>query len=254
MSLTTLVVVGVLVVLFFVWVAAVAARRKGKVKQANVLVQLVDAINVQAAKAVGIAVEASTDHVAAAEVDISLANREVEAFEDEILNLREAVKLGEKKLPGKQAEVKKWENIYLKAVEANDTEGAEEASRRLKTADESFESADKLLKENKLVLEQLEDQKRDLKDGLANADVLKERLVAQKTSAELRQRAVDRGSSAANGLTVLKGLEEEVARAEARAEALEEVEKDENKLEDKYGVENTAHTDRLAALRAKVGK
>jgi phage shock protein A len=254
MSLTTLVVVGLLVVVFFVWLAAVAARRKGKVKQSNGVVRLVDAINVQVAKAIGVAVDASTDHVAAAEVDISLANKEVEAFEEEILNLREAVKLGEKKLPGQKAEVAKWENIYLKAVEANDTEGADEAARRLKTADERAESSENLLKENKQVLEQLENQKRELKDGLANADVLKDRLAAQKTSAELRQRAIERGSSAANGLTVLKGLEEEVARSEARAEALEEVEKSENNLEDKYGDGNTAHDERLAALRAKAGK
>lgn len=254
MSLTTLLVVGLLVVVFFVWLGAVAARRKGKIKSANGIVQLVDAINVQVAKAVGVAVEASTDHVAAAEVDISLANKELDAFEEEILNLREAVKLGEKKLPGKQAEVKKWENIYTRAVEADDKEGQEEAARRLKTADDACNAAEKLLAENRKVLEQLEDQRRELKDGLANADVLKDRLTAQKTSAELRQRAVERGSSAAAGLTVLKGLEEEVARAEARAEALEEVEKDETELEDKYGVADSAHNDRLAALRAKVGK
>lgn len=254
MSMGTLLVLGLAVVIFLVWLAAIAARRKGKIKQANGVVQLVDALNVQVAKAVGVAVEASTDHVAAAEVDISLANKELDAFEEEILNLREAVKLGEKKLPGKQAEVKKWENIYTKAVEADDKEGQEEAARRLKTADEAFNSAEKLLKENRQVLEQLENQRRELKDGLANADVLKDRLAAQKTSAELRQRAVERGSSAAGSLTVLKGLEEEVARAEARAEALEEVQKDENALEDKYGEVDSAHNDRLAALRAKVGK
>ena len=254
MSFVTLLVVSLSVVVFFVWLSAIAARRKGKVKQANGVVQLFDAVNVQFAKAVGVAVEASTDHVAAAEVDISLANKEVEAFEEEILNLREAVKLGEKKLPGKLAEVKKWENIYTKAIEADDKEGQEEAARRLKTADESYNSAEKLLGENRQVLEQLENQKRELKDGLANADVLKDRLAAQKTSAELRQRAVERGSSAAAGLTVLKSLDDEVPMAEDREESLEEVEKDETALEDKYGDGNTAHDDRLAALRARVGK
>lgn len=254
MSLTTLVAFGVFVVLFAVWLVAVAARRKGKVKQANVLVQLVDAVNVQFLKAVGVAVEAATDHVAAAEVDISLAKQELENFEGEILNLREAVRLGEKKLPGQQAEVSKWEKIYLNAVEANDTEASEQAARKLKAADDRLEASTKLVGENRKVLEQLENQKRDLKDGLANADTLKERLSAQKTSAELRQRAVERGASATAGLTVLKGLEEEVERAEARAEALEEVNKDENELEDKYGETDNAYNDRLAALRAKVGK
>jgi len=170
------------------------------------------------------------------------------------LNLREEVKLNKKRLPKAAAEVAKWEKIYLAAVEANDEEGQAEAGRRLKTADSTLHGLTGLISDNEKVLSNLEAQKNNLKDGLANAEVLKDRLAAQKTSAELRQKAIQSGASAAEGLTVLKDLEEEVARAEARADALEEVDAGSKSLEAKYGEVSNAHNDRLAALRAKVGK
>lgn len=243
-------------VLFVVvnWLVAVDARLRGTVKKANAFARLLDALNVQVLKLIGIATEVATDHVAAAEVDIVVAEKQLEGFEDQLLNLREEVRVNKKSLPKAEAEVSKWEKIYLAAVEANDEAGQTEAGRRLKAADGKLKGLTTLISENEKVLSQLEAHKNNLKDGLANAEVLKDRLAAQKTSAELRQKAIQSGASAAEGLTVLKDLEEEVQRAEARAEALEEVDAVDKGLEAKYGGEDNAHEDRLAALRAKAGK
>lgn len=249
--------IGLAVLVLFVvlnWLIAVDARLRGTVKKANPFARLFDSLNVQVLKLVGVATEAATDHVAAAEVDIVVAEQNLEGFEEQLLNLREEVKLNKKRLPKAAAEVAKWEKIYLAAVEANDEEGQAEAGRRLKTADSTLHGLTGLISDNEKVLSNLEAQKNNLKDGLANAEVLKDRLAAQKTSAELRQKAIQSGASAAEGLTVLKDLEEEVARAEARADALEEVDAGSKSLEAKYGEVSNAHNDRLAALRAKVGK
>jgi phage shock protein A len=248
----TVLVLGVFLVLnFFI---AVDARLKGTVRKANPFARLIDAVNVQALKFLGVATEAVTDHVAAAEVDINIAHKEVENFEDEILRLAEEIRLQKKNLPKAEAENVKWEGIYLKAVEAGDEQGQEEAARRLKSSDGKLSSLTNLIKENEKVLAQLEAQKVAIKDGLSTAEVLKDRLAAQKTSAELRQKAITRGASAAAGMTVLKELENEVERAEARAEVLEEAQGKETSLEEKYGVADTSHDERLAALRARLNK
>lgn len=254
MSWTTIGLTVLVVFLFVNWLIAVDARLRGTIKKANPFARLFDSLNVQLLKLVGGATEAATDHVAAAEVDIVVAEQNLEGFEEQLLNLREEIKLNRKRLPKAEAEVAKWEKIYLAAVEANDEEGQAEAGRRLKTADSTLQGLTGLISDNEKVLSNLEAQKNNLKDGLANAEVLKDRLAAQKTSAELRQKAIQSGASAAEGLTVLKDLEEEVARAEARADALEEVDAGSKTLEAKYGEVSNTHNDRLAALRAKVGK
>lgn len=229
---------------------AIKARAKGKIKNSNFLVRLMDNLVCWIYGVGNEVVDSTRDSVRSAEYDIANAKKELENFEDKIVELRQQVIREEKRLTGLQKEVEKWENIYKAAHAAGDEEGKAEAARRLKTSDGRLTSVKKLVSDNRNVIEELESQRSKIREGIDNAEVMKDRLAAQKLSAELRAKAMSSGVNASNTLNILSELENDVVEAESRLEALEETENADNSLETKYAVEDSddEFNDRLNKL------
>lgn len=184
------------------------------------------------------------------EVRIEEAREKVDEFKNKILDLRKAVKLDEGREPGLANDVKKWENIYIKAKEAGDAVDAEKAAQHLERADKRLKACREAITENRKLLDTLENQRRDAEDTISDADVAKERLEAKQKSAELRASAISHGATLGE-LNALTDFEKLVDDSEAYADAVEEQRGLDTNLEKKYTGVNEAHNERLAKLLAE---
>ncbi len=241
-----------LVVAFIVinWLIAVDARLRGTINKANPFARLFDAVNVKVLKLVGVATDAVTDHAAAADVNIATRQRDLDNFGDSIEELRTELILKRKDLPAAEAKVKKWEKIYLAATEANDKDGAEEASRKLKNADTKLSSLNEVISSIEQSLTGLEADKDTLRSQLESAELNKDHLAAENIAAELKLKAQQNRDRAFENSDGLGDFREAVARKKAKVEAINQSGDNEDELVNKYTVD-TSHEERLAALRGK---
>lgn len=250
MSLYTVGLALVVVFIIVNWLIAIDARLRGTISKANPFARLFDAVNVKVLKLVGVATEAATDHVAAADVNIATRQRDLESFSDSIEELRTELILKRKDLPAAEAKVKKWEKIYLAATDANDKDGADEASRKLKNADTKLAGLNDVINSIEESLVVLEADKDKLRSQLDDAELNKDYLTADNIAADLKLKAKQNRDRAFENSDGLGDFREAVARKKAKVEAINQSNDDEDSLVNKYTVD-TSHEDRLAALRGK---
>ncbi len=155
-----------------------------------------------------------------------------------------------------QAESDQWQSKAESAVRANDDELAKAALSRKANAQKMADTYKQQYEMQDEQVEQLQDALVRLEARISESKAKKELIIAKKNRAETQeaiQRTV-RGLGNINAMDKLSQMEERVDDRLAQADAMSKLEGD--SLETRFAdlEQDTAVTDELAALKAKMGK
>ena len=202
------------------------------------------------------AAEKLEDPVRDSKIAIEQANKELSQFKSDIASVMSEKKSLERELEDNKANIKKYNAVAEKALEA----GNEDDARKALGLVESSEARVKELSAQCKVFEgqikklraSMEKRRAMVDNAERNVTVLK----ARDRCTKIRQAVVDAESkmNKSNPFTKLEKFEEDIQRSEDQIAAMEELtDSEDDDLESKYEVD-TSVDDKLAKLKAKMAK
>ncbi len=166
-----------------------------------------------------------------------------------------------RKLDECKAEIEKYQNYAMKAVESGNDDDARAFLKRkneLEAGLPGLEQAYSLASENAAKMRQMHDKlESELSELNARRDAIKAKVAVAKTQERINK-VSDSVSSAVGNISAFERMEEKADRMLDEANAMAELNRDKSEdlkdLEAKYDAKATDVEDELAALKAKLGK
>lgn len=145
-------------------------------------------------------------------------------------------KMTEKKLASAEAEVKKWQNNAIAAIEKSNEDLARKALERKKSSEEERLALTAQLTEESALVDKIKTQLHQVEDKIQEARKKRDTLIIKKRAADARKKmaetsqALDTGISSStdsvlNGFAEFNKYEEKIERDVAMSEAMMEVNK-----------------------------
>jgi len=193
------------------------------------------------------------NHERDGEISIIDAKKQTAQFRTNIAELLANTKLQEKKRDDAKAQVKQWNGVLNKAIDAEDEAGAKVAHGKVQAAESQVAVYTKQIKQNDVLLDTMKSNLEKMTNKVASAENKLANLKATSQSSKLRQQMAKNNSSIAGSgfLADLDKFEENVDEETAKADALEELSGEDNASEDvldKYTSNDTGFD--FAALKA----
>lgn len=160
-------------------------------------------------------------------------------------------------------EVKKYENLATKALQAGNDNDARQLLELQEQKQKVLDTLNSEVKTNDKLIGELRSNLTKIQTKISSAEQNQTRLEARLQNAKIREGIAASSSSLLNSekspLAALDALEDAVDEAECSAEAMEETIGLEagniaNSLEDKYSGDTSSVDDKLAKLKAKIGQ
>ena len=205
------------------------------------------------------AAEELADPVRDGKFAIEDSEKQLAEFVTQISRFSADIKIQERQLAEKQAEVKKFMNLAKKAAEAGNEDDVKMLIAEKQRVDTEVKTVKAEITKNHQILNGIKNQKTAMKNKIAQAKSNFTQLQTRQKSAKIRKglASASAGLDSNSAFAQLDDLETAVISSECEAESLEEMAGESNvtvSLEDKYGSSDSDVDDEVAKLMASAKK